>query len=405
MKVLLTSSLYPTPETPLIVGGAEIFARRFAESLRDRGDRVEVIRSASKPDHPPEQCNGIEIHSAPVQNIYQPFKEQRNPAIRGVWHAIEDWQSSAPLLSERIRAFKPDVVHSNNLSGLTTAVWKASAEQGVPVVHTLHDYYLVCPRCSRFSQGHACERTCSTCTILTVNRKRATRWLSAVVGVSQRILDIHTSLGLFTDTPVRTVIHNASTEVLAPHARTCSDTEVTFGFIGRLTEEKGVENLIRAMVAVPRDRVRLLIAGRASDREQQRLKALAPDARIEFLGFIAPEDFYKQIDVVIAPSIWEDPGPLVVADANAAGRPILGTRFGGMPEAIEHGVTGWLTEADPESLAKSILEILANPQRIVEISRHLENTTNKWTFSNVVSEYRKLYERLRNYEGAVQWPA
>ena len=102
-------------------------------------------------------------------------------------------------------------------------------------------------------------------------------------------------------------------------------TGVTFGFIGRLTEEKGVDNLVRALAAVPPDRVRLLIAGRASDQEQQRLKAMAPGARIEFLGFIAPDEFYRQIDVVIAPSIWEDPGPLVVADAHAAGKPILGT--------------------------------------------------------------------------------
>ncbi|MEI9925793.1 MAG: glycosyltransferase [Bradyrhizobium sp.] len=82
---------------------------------------------------------------------------------------------------------------------------------------------------------------------------------------------------------------------------------------------------------------------------------MAPDARIEFLGFVSPEEFYAQIDVAIAPSIWEDPGPLVVADASAAGRPILGTHFGGMPEAIEPGVNGWLTAADPESMTGSIL--------------------------------------------------
>jgi glycosyltransferase involved in cell wall biosynthesis len=222
--------------------------------------------------------------------------------------------------------------------------------------------------------------------------------LSAVVGVSQRVLAIHTDLGLFADTPVRTVIRNASTATLAPHPRTICSTEVTFGFIGRLTEEKGVDNLVRALAGVPREKVRLLIAGRASDHEQQRLRAMAPDARIEFLGFVAPDDFYRQIDVVIAPSIWEDPGPLVVADANAAGKPILGTHFGGMPEVIEHGVTGWLTAADPESLTRSILEIAANPQRIADISQRLASNTNKWTFSDVISEYRKLFERLRNHE-------
>lgn len=395
MKILLTSSLYATPQAPKLVGGAEIFARRFAESLQDNGDSVEVIRAASGPDQPVEECNGINIHSAPVRNVYYPFTEQKNVAIRSMWHAIEDWQGAAPLVSERILAFKPDVLHSNNLSGLTTAIWKAAAEHRIPVIHTLHDYYLVCPRCSRFAQGHSCKHTCRSCELLTVNRRRATRWLSAVVGVSQRVLDIHVDLGLFADTPVRTVIHNASTATLVPHTPTGSDNGVTFGFIGRLTEEKGVDNLVQALAAVPPDQVRLLIAGRASDQEQQRLKAMAPGACIEFLGFVAPDEFYRQIDVVIAPSIWEDPGPLVVADAHAAGKPILGTPFGGMLEVIKHGVTGWLTEPDPASLTRSIIEIAANPKEIADISRRLADTPNKWTFSNVVCEYRKLYERLR----------
>jgi glycosyltransferase involved in cell wall biosynthesis len=396
MKVLLTSSLYPTALAPKLVGGAEIFARRFAECLKERGDEVEVIRAASSPNQEPEESNGITIYSAPVQNIYLPFTEQKNVAFRSMWHAVEDWQIFAPMITERLRAFKPDVLHSNNLSGLTTSIWRVAAKLGVPVLHTIHDYYLTCPRCSRFTKGRVCEHTCPSCEILTYHRKRATHWLSAVVGVSERVLSIHTDLGLFADTPIRTVIHNASTAPpSAPYPRPLCTTECTFGFIGRLTEEKGIENLMRALATLPRDRFRTLIAGRVSDQEQQRLKALAPNARIEFMGFVAPDDFYKAVDVVIAPSIWHDPGPLVVADAKAAGRPLLGTHFGGMPEAIEHGVTGWLTDADPESLAKSMLAIAAEPQKIVEISERLINDTNKWTFADVVSEYRKLYERLR----------
>ncbi|KJC49501.1 glycosyl transferase [Bradyrhizobium sp. LTSP885] len=396
MKILLTSSLYPTPKAPKLVGGAEIFARRFAEDLSAHGDEVEVIRAATGPDQEPEQCNGISIYSAPVQNVYLPFTEQKNVALRSLWHSVEDWQIFAPMISQRIAAFKPDVLHSNNLSGLTTGIWRVAAQHGIPVIHTIHDYYLTCPRCSRFTKGRVCEHTCPSCELLTYHRKRATHWLSAVVGVSERVLSIHTDLGLFADTPIRTVIHNASTAPpSAPYPRPLCTTEVTFGFIGRLTEEKGIENLMRALALLPRDRFRTLIAGRVSEPEQQRLKALAPDARVEFMGFVAPDDFYREVDVVVAPSIWHDPGPLVVADAKAAGRPLLGTRFGGMPEAIEHGVTGWLTDADPESLAESMRSIAADPRKIVEISERLANAKNKWTFADVVADYRKLYERLR----------
>src|SRR6266478_6339196 len=102
MKVLLTSSLYPTPQAPMLVGGAEIFARRFAESLREGGDTVEVIRAEFSPDQPVEECNGIDVYSAPVRNIYLPFTEPKNVAVRSVWHAVDDWQGVAPMISERI---------------------------------------------------------------------------------------------------------------------------------------------------------------------------------------------------------------------------------------------------------------------------------------------------------------
>lgn len=396
MKILLTSSLYPTPLVPKVVGGAEIFARRFAEGLAERGDAVEVVRARTSSGQQAETCNGINVHTAPVQNVYLPFVEQKSVVMRSIWHAIEDWQILAPMIAERIQAFKPDVIHSNNLSGLTTAVWRVAAQLGVPVLHTIHDYYLTCPRCSRFSEGRSCETTCTSCGILTYHRRRATHWLSAVVGVSERVLSIHTDLGLFADTPIRTVIHNASTAPpSAPCLRPPCTAEVTFGFIGRLTEEKGIDNLMRALAMLPRERFKTLIAGRVSDQEQRRLRALAHDARVEFLGFVAPDEFYQAVDVVIAPSIWHDPGPLVVADAKAAGRPLLGTRFGGMPEAIEHGVTGWLTEADPDSLAQSMLYIAANPRKIAEISERLASDNKRWMFSDVISAYRKLYEELR----------
>jgi glycosyltransferase involved in cell wall biosynthesis len=402
MKVLITSSIYPTPGAPMVVGGAEIFVRRLAESLRDAGDEVEVVRAASSADQPMESCNGINVHSAPVQNIYPPFTEHRNPAMRGIWHMIEDWQSTASLVSERIRAFRPDVLHSNNLSGLTTSIWRSSSAQRVPVLHTLHDYYLTCPRCSRFSQGHACDTTCMSCEVFSINRRRATRWLDAVVGVSKRVLDIHTRLGLFERTRLRTVIPNASTASFAPQTRVCGPQEVAFGFIGRLTVEKGIDNLVEAMAAVPPDRARLVVAGRVSDRDKMRLKAKAPQARIEFLGFVPPDEFYRQVDVVVAPSIWEDPGPLVVADAAAAGRPVLGTRYGGMPEAIEPGVNGWLTEADPASLSRSMLSIASEPARVTEMIRALTARQSPWRFADVVSEYRKLYATLSVQNGKLQ---
>jgi len=310
---------------------------------------------------------------------------------------MEDWSRSADLVASRIKAFKPDVLHSNNLSGLTTAVWKVAAELGVPVLHTLHDYYLTCPRCSRFSDGKTCEHTCMSCTLLTINRRKATRYLRGVVGVSQRILDIHLQTGLFADTELRRVIAHASTMPVSAPAKGPAGPPLTFGFIGRLTEEKGIYNLVKAFADLPRDRVRLVIAGVASAEIQHELRAMAPKAHIEFLGFVEPEQFYRQIDVVVIPPIWEEPGPLVVADAQAARKPFLGTRFGGIPEAVKRGAVGWLTAPDPKSLADSILRIIANPQELAEMFEKLANKNDHRTFADVIDEYRDAFALLSRH--------
>ena len=399
MKILITSSLYPTPLAPKVVGGAETFVRRLAETLVGQNDSVEVIRAASTPNQQMETCNGIDVHSAAVHNIYFPFAKQHSAPVRGIWHAIEDWQQMSELVAARIKAFKPDILHSNNLSGLTTAVWRTAAELGIPVLHTLHDYYLTCPRCSRFSDGHACKASCMSCQILTLRRRGATRHLDAVVGVSQRILDIHTGLGLFTQTPLKIVIRNASTADVGSEETAMLDGTVTFGFIGRLTEEKGIYNLVRAIATIPPERIRLVIAGHASESQRKQIKGLAPNARIEFLGFVQPKEFYEQVNVVVVPSVWEDPCPLVVADAQAACKPLLGTPFGGIQEAIKPGVTGWLTSPDPASIAKSISAIIEAPQQIVEMRERLKSGIDKWVFDDVVAGYRNVYDELTRGRG------
>lgn len=398
MRVLITSSIYPTPGAPNVVGGAEIFVKRFAESLASEGNQVEVIRAASRPNQQVESHNGVDVYSSPVHNIYPPFTPQRNAALRGIWHTIEDWEWKARLVRERILSFKPDVLHSNNLSGLTTAVWKASAKLDVPVVHTLHDYYLTCPRCSRFANGHACVNTCKSCQLLTLNRRSATRNLKGVVAVSQRILDIHKASGLFDDTKIIKVIRHASAIGPVPPLKNVSNGPLRLGFIGRLTEEKGIYNLAQAVAKLPPGKARLVIAGSASTEVQERLRALAPEARIDFLGFVAPEEFYQQIDIIVIPPIWEEPGPIVVADAQAAGRPFLGTRFGGIPEAVAKGAVGWLTAPDPDSLAESILDIMSKPEEVATMVRKLATNASQRTFSDVVTEYREVFEQTRRQE-------
>jgi glycosyltransferase involved in cell wall biosynthesis len=112
------------------------------------------------------------------------------------------------------------------------------------------------------------------------------------------------------------------------------------------------------------------------------------------MGFVAPDDFYKQVDVVVAPSIWHDPGPLVVADAKAAGRPLLGTRFGGMPEVIEHGRSGWLIPPGGlDELVTGIATLWRDPaQRRHFAQAAVETVRQRFLFDGRMQRMMDLYQ-------------
>ncbi|WP_395665761.1 glycosyltransferase family 4 protein [Methylocella sp.] len=402
MRALLINTLYPTPGEPKIVGGAEIFVRALAEGLAAAGDEVEVVRAAHRAEPHDETQNGVVVRSAPVDNIYAPFAAARPNALkRLVWHALDDWRRDAAHVARRIEAFRPDVVHTHTLTGLTTGVWDAAAVRGVPVVHTLHDYYLTCPRSIRFRNGRSCARSCVDCRLLTTRRRRACETPSAVIGVSRRILDIHQELGLFRHTAMTAVIRHAVERIDAPPLRPrlagAAARPLALGYIGRVTQEKGVENLARAIALLPPGSVTLALAGRAEDSAKRRLKALAPEADLRFLGFVRPLDFYRQVDVVAAPSIWEEPAGLVIAEAQAAGRPVLSTRYGGVPEGVRDGVAGWLTNGEPEDLAARLKSLIDDPSQILRAARACEAARGERGFGAVVDEHRSLYARVAGH--------
>lgn len=394
MRILVGSALYPTPLAPRTVGGAEVFARDLAERLAAGGGDVAVLRAAGAGVPAREASAGIDVRAIPARNLHPPFEPQRGAASRLVWHALDDWTGNETALARAIADVRPDVVHTNTLSGLTTRLWRAARAAGVPIVHTLHDYYLTCPRCSRFSAGARCAGTCTMCKVLTLRRRRATALVDAVVGVSRRVLDIHREAGLFGGAGHAGVVRNACSIVDLAAGPTYSGGPVTIGFIGRPSPEKGLGTLVAAMDGVAPDRARLVVAGRFAPPEMARLRARAPRADIAFLGFVAPQTFYGQVDLVAVPSLWEEPAALVVVEALASGRPVLASPYGGTPEAVRDGIDGWIVPPTVEDLRAAIEGIVAGRDTLPAFQDAALRAGGTRTFDDVVAEYRALYARL-----------
>lgn len=152
-------------------------------------------------------------------------------------------------------------------------------------------------------------------------------------------------------------------------------------FSGRLTAEKGAHELLDAFAAADIPDSRLLIAGAyffkdkvASPYEEVlKEKAAALGERVVFTGFIEHAEMvglYAACDVVCNPSIWDDPAPLANIEGLAAGKPVISTYSGGVPEYVDE-TCGVLLERDDrlvEGLAATLSELAMDPAKRIRLS-------------------------------------
>ena len=179
------------------------------------------------------------------------------------------------------------------------------------------------------------------------------------------------------------------------------------GFLGRLTRQKGLEFLFKALAREGRP-WRLEIAGTGEGEAPLRGLAarLGLTDRVDFLGFVdEPGRVFASWDLVVIPSLWEGL-PYAALEALAAGRPLLATRVGGMGELIREGEWGWLAApGDATSLRDAFSRVPWDPLRLARMGqrgrRHLaEYYTADRMLKRVLSVYEDACRPLsRNHRG------
>ena len=360
MKVAFICTLY----TPNEIGGAERAMRIMAETLVARGHQAVVISLNPDGVYSQAQINGVIVHYVPLANVYWPHAsvEQRPAWKRAIWHLIDAYN---PVMGARVRrilaAERPDVVETNNLQGFSVSAWRAARQLGIPVVQVTHDYYLGCPNSTMTRGGHNCVNQCAGCRVYGLPRRRLSSIPSVVSSVSRRTLERLESCGLFTRVATKTVVPTAfeAHHARQPRPDKPPGTALTIGFMGRLEQIKGIEVLLSAMRDVPQGDVTLLVAGNGDPAYADPLKRTFARPNIRFLGFVTPESFFRRIDLLIVPSIWEEPLGRVIFEGFSYGVPAIVSRRGGMPEIVEHGVTGYVIEPEsPRAVADQLNDLV-----------------------------------------------
>ena len=257
---------------------------------------------------------------------------------------------------------KPDLAHVHLfIGGGTVAILKALKEKGIPIVHSVHDYRLICPASLLLDEdNNICElckdglfvrcafKKCAPLgfaknVMLSVDAYYRSGFLRPFDFIDHFIFVSNFSRNKHIEFDNRYAL-NSSVLYNFVNTTTSNNRIVKgeyFMFYGRLSREKGVETLIRAAVM---SNINLKILGDGPLYEDLRQLNLN---KIEVLGFKQGEELKSLVrnsSFVIVPSeVYESLG-MVILEAYAHGKPVIAANIGGIPEIVDIGNTGFLFE-------------------------------------------------------------
>ncbi len=291
MRVLFASANFGEQ----VVGGAQLSIRFVAEELAARGHEVAVL--IVDPHGPRESVTpaGVRVFKVAPRNLYWHRAPRPSAPKRLAWHVVDRF---APLLTgpfERvIRRFRPDIVHTNVLSGLTVAIWRATQMLDVPSIHTVHDYYLLCVSSAMRRSGENCARPCASCQAFSAPSRRAARLVSGVIFISEHMRTTHEAAGVFASDA-------CTTEIIGAYDRREGGVRPThrgplrLGFLGRLAPDKGLDHLLCELRSLDTNSYVLRVGGAGAPRYEEQLRRLAVGMPVTFLGRVEPAPFFASL--------------------------------------------------------------------------------------------------------------
>lgn len=410
MKILIQNTLF----FPRVIGGAEVSSHLLGQELRARGIAADAVATTGvhgrgREVHTRSTADGRgTVFEAPAHGLCDPLPADQaasatGPLVRGLNHFANVYSRRwRALFAEIIVRSRPDIVHTNNVVGLTPAIWAAAREHGIPVVHTLRDYHLLCPRTTLLrSDQSTCRNPPPPCRLLSSLKLRQTRQVEAVTAPSRFVLGKHLDSGGF---PL------ASTHVVPnalegpPHAladRRETGSSVRGLFLGQMGVHKGVSLLLEVLprlFADPRcDALHFDFAGRGPLVPQVRDLAATYPRRVKYHGHVegqAKQDLLRAAGFMVVPSLWPEPFGRSVIDAFSWGVPVIGSDRGGIPEIITQGRDGLVTPPEPRALEDAMRKLTTDRESRLEMGAAARRRAEDFTLDRQVDAFVEIYETI-----------
>jgi glycosyltransferase involved in cell wall biosynthesis len=358
--------------------------------------------------------------------------------------------------SKILDKIKPDIVHIQHLLYLSTTVIEDIKKRDIPIVFTLHDYWLICPQGQLFKNNSTiCDNKayleCLSCiphqlcirknvfyyyyffkkilpdSLFQLIKKNYINYaktsfitpdeaIKQINKRAQRMRDICSKVNLFI--APSNFLKKKFIEFGIPQEKILfsqygfnldrfkdfkkvSSNKLRFAFIGNILPAKGIHILIEAFNKVKNKDVELKIYGKVISYKGllesylKYIKDLAKNKNIRFMGGFDNRDIvniFSQIDVLVIPSVWPENSPLVIQEAFASKTPVIASRVGGIPELIQDGVNGLLFGVNKVDSLYEKIMYIVDNPKLIEELK--ENIKPPKDIKVNAQEIEEIYKRL-----------
>ena len=291
-------------------------------------------------------------------------------------------RSSEKRLEEKILSFHPDIIHVHNFVALASpSIFFAANKYHIPVVLTLHNYRLICPSATLFFKHHIYEK--SVRTIFPINAILHGVYRNSILQTAAiaTMTFIHHLLGTWKKRIARyIVLTNFEKKKFDESALSIPQNKFAlkpnfvsdygegepvredfFLFVGRLTEEKGIDTLLKAAIL---QNFNLVIIGEGPLKNEV-AKAAREHSNIKYLGLqnkTTVVSYLKKCRAMIFPSVWYEGFPITILEAFSTGTPVIASNLGSMAEIVRDCFNGLHFEAGNEhNLCNAVKNLMCNP--------------------------------------------
>lgn len=399
--------------------GTEVYARTLSMELARRHE-VAVLYRRKDSSRPPQTITRLD--DGPLR-LYELIQNVDETDVAGNWRLFPllYWNPAVEAPFRKILTdFRPDVVHFQHVIRLSASLIPLTNAARIPAVMTLHDYWLLCPRIKLLKvDGTLCHGPrhgleCLHCMAPYLKRdvprhgiraaklglialaaavpswrqgnqpspnpiislferprvlREAFRRLDAAISPS-RFLRSMLGRSHFPISEIRAIPHGFDRSPYGAVSRRPAAV-LRLGFLGGLSDKKGVHVLLKALELVPdlRLEVRVFATPDVDDPYQAELARLAKDKPVQFVGpfeHTRIAQVLASVDVVVVPSLWWENDPLVVQESYLGGAPVIASRLGALPEKVHHGKSGLTFGAGDHAELASHIRSLAGQPRLLE---------------------------------------